>query len=41
MEDLHQKIDRLMQNQEEIMRRLDALGTTRGDGENAPVDPAS
>lgn len=41
VEDLHQKIDRLMQNQEEIMRRLDAMGAPRGDGENAPEDPAS
>ncbi len=28
VEDLHQKIDRLVKNQEEIMRRLDALGAS-------------
>lgn len=32
VEDLHQKIDRLIDNQEEIMRRLDALGA----GTSAP-----
>lgn len=41
VEDLHQKIDRLMHNQEEIVRRLDAMGVPRGDGENAPAGSAS
>ncbi len=41
VEDLHQKIERLVNNQEEIMRRLDALAAPRGDGAEPPAGAVS